>query len=87
MGYTLLTLRAALVSYWRAPSFERGLRDVIEAGGDTDTNGTAAGAVLGARFGVEGVPRRWREQLADLRAGRTPMAVYADRLLAAVAKD
>ena len=87
MGYTLRTLRAAVVSHWSAPSFERGLREVIEAGGDTDTNGAAAGAVLGARFGVEGIPSRWREQLAELRAGRTPMAVYADRLLAAAATD
>lgn len=87
MGYTLLTLRAALVAYWRAASFERGLRYVIEAGGDTDTNGAAAGAVLGARFGVEGIPGRWREQLAHLRTGRTPMAVYADRLMAAIANE
>lgn len=83
MGYTLVTLAAALVAYWRAPSFERGLRYVVEAGGDTDTNGAAAGAVLGARFGVEGIPRRWREQLAELRAGRAPMETYADRLWAA----
>lgn len=83
MGYTLVTLKAALVAYWRAPSFERGLREVIEAGGDTDTNGAAAGAVLGAKFGVEGIPRRWREQLATLRAGRVPMETYADRLCAA----
>lgn len=83
MGYTLLTLRAALVAYWRASSFERGLRYIIEAGGDTDTNGAAAGAVLGARFGVEGTPRRWREQLAELRAGRAPMETHADRLWAA----
>lgn len=83
MGYTLLTLTAALVAYWRAPSFESGLREVIEAGGDTDTNGAAAGAVLGARFGVEGIPRRWREQLAELRAGRAAMETHADRLWAA----
>lgn len=83
MGYTLVTLTTALVAYWSAPSFERGLRYVIEAGGDTDTNGAAAGAVLGARFGVEGIPRRWREQLAELRAGRVPMETYADRLRAA----
>ena len=82
MGYTLRTLSAALVAYWQARSFEHGLRCVIEAGGDTDTNGAAAGAVLGARFGVEGIPRRWREQLAQLRAGRTPMEDYADPLWA-----
>ena len=86
MGYTLLALKAGLISLLRAPDFERGVRDVIEAGGDTDTNGAVVGAVLGARFGAEGIPRRWREQLAELRSERTPMENYADRLWTAAAE-
>ena len=86
MGYTLLALKVGLVSLWRAQSLERGLRDVVEAGGDTDTNGAVAGAVLGARFGIEGIPRRWREELAELRVDRVPMDTYADRLWSAAAK-
>ena len=82
-GYTLLTLLIMLIVYWRAETFEQGLRDVIEAGGDTDTNGAAAGALLGARFGLEAIPARWRSRVAEIRAGRTPAESYADRLLAA----
>ena len=82
-GYTLLALRIGLTAYWRAPDFEQGLRSVVEAGGDTDTNGAIAGALLGARFGIEAIPRRWRDRVAEIRAGRTPMESYAERLLAA----
>lgn len=83
MGYTLLSLRAALISFWRAESFEQGLRHVIEVGGDTDTNGAIAGAVLGARFGLGGIPERWRRREAEIRAGRIRMEDCADRLVAA----
>lgn len=83
MGFTLLTLQSALISLWRAPDFERGLRAVVESGGDTDTNGAAAGAILGARFGLDAIPQRWRDRIAELRAGRMPVTEYADRLAAA----
>ena len=39
MGYTLLALQVGLIAYWRAASFEPTLSCIIEAGGDTDTNG------------------------------------------------
>ena len=86
-GYTLLTLRLALIALWRAPGFEQGLRGIVEAGGDTDTNGAVAGAVLGARFGIDAIPTRWRRRIAEIRAGRTPPESYADRLQAAGAAD
>ena len=81
MGYTLLALQIGLIAYWYAEDFEEALREIIEAGGDTDTNGAIAGAFLGARFGLEAIPRRWRDQVAEIRAGRTPMESLADRLL------
>ena len=87
MGFTLLTLRLALIALWRASGFEQGLRSIVEAGGDTDTNGAVAGALLGARFGIDAVPARWRQRIAEIRAGRTPPESYADRLQAAGEAD
>ncbi|MCY4582663.1 MAG: ADP-ribosylglycohydrolase family protein [Chloroflexi bacterium] len=83
MGFTLLALQAGLISLWQAPDFEHGLRAVFEAGGDTDTNGAVAGAVLGARFGIGAIPQRGRDRIAELRQGRTPVEEYADMLTAA----
>ncbi len=80
-GFTLLALRIGLFVFWRASSFGTALSSVIEAGGDTDTNGAIAGALLGARFGIEGIPHYWRDRVAELRAGRPPMAQFADQLL------
>ncbi len=80
---TLLALQVGLVALWRASGFEQGLYRVIEAGGDTDTNGAVWGAVLGARLGIDGMPRRWRSRVAEIRAGRRPLESYADQLLAA----
>lgn len=43
--------------------FERTLRLVISAGGDTGTAGAIAGALLGARWGVSAIPLQWRRQV------------------------
>lgn len=83
MGYTLRALVVGLIAFWRAADFERTLSSVIEGGGDTDTNGAVAGAMLGARFGLEAIPPRWRDRIAEIRAGRTSMEALADRLLLA----
>ena len=82
MGFTLKAMRVALWCAHRAADVEEALIAVVNAGGDTDTNGAVAGAVLGARFGLDAIPRRWRDQVARLRADRMAMEVWADRLMA-----
>ena len=59
IGHTLIALQAGLWAAMTPLGFEAALRDVVEAGGDTDTNGAVVGAVLGARYGVSGIPERW----------------------------
>ena len=56
IGYTLKALAAGLWAYFNATSFEDGLLQVINEGGDADTNGAIAGSILGARFGCSGIP-------------------------------
>ncbi|MFQ5840382.1 MAG: ADP-ribosylglycohydrolase family protein [Nitrospinota bacterium] len=55
------------------------LAEALLAGGDTDTNGAVAGAVMGSRVGHSGVPRRWVERIRE--TGR--LLDLADRLLQA----
>ena len=82
MGYTFKAMQVALWCARRAADFEEALIAVVNAGGDTDTNGAVAGAVLGARFGLDAIPRRWRDQIVELRADREAMEAWADRLMA-----
>jgi ADP-ribosylglycohydrolase len=65
-----LALRLALWELARAPTFEAGLLDVVNRGGDAGINGAVAGALLGARFGGSAVPVRWRASVMALRGPR-----------------
>ncbi len=59
------------IAFWYAvhrPSLEEGLISLAEAGGDTDTNAAVAGALLGAREGVAGIPPRWLDQIVNAEA-------------------
>ena len=63
IGYTLRTLAAALWCYFHSPDFRSGLVDVVNEGGDADTNAAVACAVLGAKFGLEGIPDYYLDNL------------------------
>ena len=58
-------------------NFEAALVEVVNAGGDTDTNGAVAAAVLGARYGVGSIPERWLSCVRE----RERIAALAERLL------
>jgi ADP-ribosyl-[dinitrogen reductase] hydrolase len=58
-------LRLALWELFHAPDFEQAIIDVVNRGGDTDTNAAVAGAMYGAWVGEEGIPPRWREAVME----------------------
>ena len=62
-GWTIYTTRLALLCLLDASDFRASLEGVVRLGGDADTNGAVAGALLGARFGVGSIPRSWLEAL------------------------
>lgn len=82
MGYTLKAMQVALWCATQATDFEEALVAVVSAGGDTDTNGAVAGAVLGARFELKAIPSRWRWRLAEIRPRSEALEVLADRCVA-----
>ncbi|MGH2642164.1 MAG: ADP-ribosylglycohydrolase family protein, partial [Actinomycetota bacterium] len=82
MGFALFTAGIALQVAADAPGFEEGLRRVVAQGGDTDTNGAVAGALLGALHGREALPGVWLEKLADRRAIEAEAEALADVALA-----
>jgi ADP-ribosylglycohydrolase/fructose-1,6-bisphosphatase/inositol monophosphatase family enzyme len=66
-GWVLKALQNAFHELLHAASLEEGLVATVRRGGDTDTNGAIAGALLGAVHGRPAVPAQWREMILSCR--------------------
>jgi ADP-ribosyl-[dinitrogen reductase] hydrolase len=75
-GGAMISLRVAIWASLYATSYGDGLERIVRLGGDTDTYGAIAGGLLGAHFGIEGIPKAWREVLQ----GGDIMVDLADKL-------
>jgi ADP-ribosylglycohydrolase len=64
-GYTIVTTQIAFAALASGTPFEDALIEVVNKGGDADTNGAVAGALLGARDGYRAIPARWRDGLLN----------------------
>ncbi len=64
-GYVVDTLEAALWTFHQTTSFEDGALLAVRLGSDTDTTAAVYGQLAGAFYGIDGVPARWREQVAQ----------------------
>ncbi len=62
-GFVQDTLQAALWATIFCDSFEEGLVLLANLGGQASTVCSVAGALLGARFGLEAIPKRWLDVL------------------------
>ena len=63
MGYTLKPLACAVWCLYHVNSFKGGLLKIVNAGGDADTNAAVACAVLGAKYGMSGIPEYYVDNL------------------------
>lgn len=77
-GYVVDCLRSARHAVEVGTTYEHVVRAAISLGDDTDTTACVAGGIAGIRFGLEGIPQRWR---AALR-GREELRPLLDALLA-----
>ena len=78
MGFALFTAGIGLQVAAEAPGFEEGLRLVVACGGDTDTNGAVAGALLGAIHGRAALPPAWLRVLLDRESIEEEAEALAD---------
>ncbi|MCX6708425.1 MAG: ADP-ribosylglycohydrolase family protein [Candidatus Woesearchaeota archaeon] len=62
-GYILDTLRAAFYALFTSKTFEETLIKAVNMGGDADTIGAIAGAIAGAYYGFESIPKRWTKKI------------------------
>jgi len=67
-GYSLIALQNAFYKLLHAEDAEQGIKASVLAGGDTDTNGCITGALLGAVYGAQSLPRQWIHALLSARA-------------------
>ncbi|MFO0727045.1 MAG: ADP-ribosylglycohydrolase family protein [Myxococcota bacterium] len=64
-GYSVHTVQAAFWALNHAKDYVDGVLKVSNQGEDTDTAGATAGILLGAKFGLKGIPDSWREKLQN----------------------
>jgi ADP-ribosyl-[dinitrogen reductase] hydrolase len=62
-AYVADTLRTVFQEFFTSRTFEECLVRIVNRGGDADTTGAIAGAVAGAHYGLEAIPRRWLDAL------------------------
>lgn len=67
MGWVLTALQNAMWQLVHATTLEEGIVDTVAHGGDTDTTAAIAGALLGAVYGREGIPRQWSRAVLSCR--------------------
>lgn len=62
-GYVVDTLRTVFDAFFSTDNFEDCVVKTVNRGGDADTTGSIAGAIAGARYGVDAIPQRWLQAL------------------------
>eukprot|EP00162_Nutomonas_longa_P010253 comp19805_c0_seq1/m.38289 comp19805_c0_seq1/g.38289 ORF comp19805_c0_seq1/g.38289 comp19805_c0_seq1/m.38289 type:complete len:383 (-) comp19805_c0_seq1:67-1215(-) len=77
IGYTYKCLAAGLHALRSKDPFEKTITDLVMQGGDADTNGAVAGALLGCKLGYSNLPINW---LNGLRHGQF-LQKYVDQLI------
>jgi ADP-ribosylglycohydrolase len=65
-GWVLKALQNAFYQLLHA-NFEETVVNTVRSGGDTDTNGAIAGALLGAVHGRDAVPQQWMDRVLTCR--------------------
>jgi ADP-ribosyl-[dinitrogen reductase] hydrolase len=66
-GWVLIALQNAFYQLLHAETLEEGVVDTVQQGGDSDTNGAIAGALLGAVHGRSAIPVQWTQAILNCR--------------------
>jgi ADP-ribosyl-[dinitrogen reductase] hydrolase len=74
-AYVVDTMQTVLHHLFTTRNFEDCLVATVNQGGDADTTGAIVGAIAGANYGLDQIPRRWLKKLApDLVRELTELA-------------
>lgn len=78
-AYVADTIRTAFESFFSTGGFEECLVKTVNRGDDADTTAAIAGAIAGARYGLDAIPPRWLDALDP--ALRAELPSLASRLV------
>ena len=82
-GYMYHTVPIALYAWFRHPrDLRSAIIETVRCGGDTDSTGALAGAIVGAATGSEGIPQEWISALLEFPRSTSWMEKVAIRLAA-----
>jgi ADP-ribosylglycohydrolase len=62
-GYVVDALRSARWAVVTTTNYENAVKFAVSLVNDTDTTACIAGGIAGLRYGVDGIPQRWRDGL------------------------
>ena len=62
-AYVVDTMQTVLYHFFRSRTFEECLVNTVNQGGDADTAGAIVGAIAGAYYGPDAIPKRWLKKL------------------------
>lgn len=65
MGFPPACIPTCLYILLTTDTFEDGLVEMVNLGGDADSTGAILGALMGAHYGVQAIPERWLERLCN----------------------
>lgn len=64
-GYVVNALEAALWCFWNSTTVREALILAVNLGEDTDTTGAITGQLVGAHYGLDAIPHKWRKTTMD----------------------
>lgn len=78
-AYVVDTMQTVLHFLFSTSSFEECVVSTVNQGGDADTTGAIVGAIAGAYYGLDSIPREWLRKLEP--EVRDELVVLADNLV------
>jgi ADP-ribosyl-[dinitrogen reductase] hydrolase len=78
-AYVVDTMQTVLHFLFATSTFEECLIATVNQGGDADTTGAIVGAIAGAYYGIDAIPREWVRKLDPTVREEIPR--LADRLI------
>ena len=75
-SYAMDAMAMALNVLWNTKSFGEAVIRIVNLRGDSDSTGAVLGQIAGAFYGVDSIPRKWIETVAEWDRFTIPLRAY-----------